>query len=527
MTSPAEARKVVFSSTDTGWSGNKATQSGDYPRGAGGLSAEEDQSGEGGTHAGLRNLMKWGLFTIVLGAGALGATYFAQDISARPSRMSDDLMPVTAWTQHQAAFSTASADQTAGFAERDLDPSTYAYIAELTVPEGVMEARNRAPQEQVVTVRRGDTLMKLLVDAGIERGEAFQAIEGLSTVFDPRHLRAGQDITLTFLPPASVKLPLETEMEHKASLLGLSLQPSVEREVSVRRGDDGVFAAEEIEHEFDAVTVLRSGRIKSSLYEAAVDAGVPIAVLWEMVRTFSYDVDFQRDIQPGDRFEILFEELRNDAGDVVNTGAVRYAAMVIGGKSMPLYRFEPRTGEFDFFDPRGHSVKKALLRTPVDGARLSSGFGMRHHPVLGYSRMHRGVDFAAATGTPIMAAGAGTVARAGWFGAYGKYVQIRHNNEFATAYAHMSRIAPNLQPGSRIQQGQIIGYIGSTGRSTGPHLHYEILKGGEQVNPLNVKFPTGEVLAGKLLAKFEQDRLRTDRLITDLRRDLLLAANGE
>lgn len=474
--------------------------------------------------------MKWGVFGAVMMAGALGVGYFAQDLSARPSRMLlEDIGPVTAWTQHRTAESTAGiqAATPGRLSERDLDPSTYEYIASLTVPEGAMEAARREPQEQVVTVRRGDTLMKLLVDAGIERGEAHMAIEGLSVVFDPRHLKPGQDITLTFLPPASVKLPDENELEKKASLIGIALQPSVEREVSVKRGDDGSFAAEEIEHEFQSVAVLRGGRINSSLYEAAVDAGVPIAVLWEMVRTFSYDVDFQRDIQPGDNFEILFEEMRNDAGDVVNTGSVLYAAMTIGGKTMPLYRFEPRPGEFDFFDPRGHSVKKALLRTPVDGARLSSGFGMRRHPVLGYSKMHRGVDFAAPTGTPIMAAGAGTVVKAGWFGAYGKYVQVRHTDEFATAYAHMSRIAPNLKPGARIQQGQIIGYIGTTGRSTGPHLHYEILKDGAQVNPLSVKFPTGEVLKGQLLAQFQKDRLTADRQIAALRREMQLAAIGE
>lgn len=411
-----------------------------------------------------------------------------------------------------------------GFAERELDPSTYSHIASTRLPDGVVAALQRAPTEQVVTVKRGDTLMKLLVDAGIERGEAHQAIEGLSSIYDPRQLRPGQDITLTFLPPASLKLPLEIEIERKSALLGLALQPDVAREVQVRRDGNGGFAAEQIEFPLQSVTVLRGGRINSSLYETAIDAGIPIAALWEMVRAFSFDVDFQRDIQPGDRFDILFEELRNEAGDVVNTGAVHYASMTLSGKTMPIYRFEPRPGEFDFYDPRGESVRKALLRTPIDGARLSSGYGMRKHPILGYGKMHRGIDFAAPTGTPIMAAGSGTIAKAQWFGAYGRYVSIRHNSEFATAYAHMSRIAPGIKPGGRVQQGQVIGYVGTTGRSTGPHLHYEVLKGSSQVNPMNVKFPAGEKLEGKDLARFQQARQSTERQIANLRHEMQVAA---
>ncbi len=523
----------------------------------------------GGTHAGRWHGMRGRILAVIATAAVLGIGYFAQDLAARDAQPSPrDAYPVTQRPQVAAAPSFPAAAQAGtqpgtqaavpaeriasrgssaeqardwtwlsrwfgdgdnasrpgGFAERELDPSTYAHLASTRLPEGVVAALQRAPTEQVVTVKRGDTLMKLLVDAGIERGEAHQAIEGLSSVYDPRQLRPGQDITLTFLPPASLKLPLEIEIERKSALLGLALQPDVAREVQVRRDGNGGFAAEQIEFPLQSVTVLRGGRINSSLYETAIDAGIPIAALWEMVRAFSFDVDFQRDIQPGDRFDILFEELRNEAGDVVNTGAVHYASMTLSGKTMPIYRFEPRPGEFDFYDPRGESVRKALLRTPIDGARLSSGYGMRRHPVLGYGKMHRGIDFAAPTGTPIMAAGSGTVAKAQWFGAYGRYVSIRHNSEFSTAYAHMSRIAPGIKPGGRVQQGQVIGYVGTTGRSTGPHLHYEVLKGGGQVNPMNVKFPAGEKLEGKDFARFQKERQGVERQIADLRREMQVAS---
>ncbi|MFN3460874.1 MAG: M23 family metallopeptidase [Oceanibaculum sp.] len=512
----------------------------------------------GGTHAGRWHGMKGRAIAVIAAATLVGLGYFAQDLAARDAQQPVTQRPQVAatpsfpsatqpaTTQQPAASlpSTAQPDRAAsrdwnwlsrwfgegdgagrpnGFSERDLDPSTYAHLAATQLPEGVIAALQREPTEQVVTVKRGDTLMKLLVDAGIERGEAHQAIEGLSSLYDPRQLRPGQDITLTFLPPTSLKLPLEIEIERKSALLGLSLQPSVEREVQVRRDGNGGFAAEQIEYPLQTVTVLRGGRINSSLYETAIDAGIPIAALWEMVRAFSFDVDFQRDIQRGDRFDILFDELRNEAGDVVNIGTVHYASMTLSGKTMPIFRFEPRPGEFDFFDPRGESVRKALLRTPIDGARLSSGYGMRRHPILGFDRMHRGIDFAAPTGTPIMAAGSGTIAKAEWFGAYGRYISVRHNNEFSTAYAHLSRFAPGIRAGVRVQQGQVIGYVGTTGSSTGPHLHYEVLKGGTQVNPINVKFPAGEKLEGKALARFQQARQGMERQIADLRREMQVA----
>jgi murein DD-endopeptidase MepM/ murein hydrolase activator NlpD len=240
-------------------------------------------------------------------------------------------------------------------------------------------------------------------------------------------------------------------------------------------------------------------------------------VLVEMIRIFSFDVDFQRELQPGDSFEVLYEALFEDDGSLAKTDGVLYASLTLSGERLDLYNFTPHSGHSDFFDGKGQSVRKTLMRTPIDGARLSSRFGMRKHPVLGYSRLHKGTDFAAPRGTPIYAAGDGVVESAGRNGAYGKYLRIRHNSTYKTAYAHMKRIAKGMRRGKRVRQGQIIGYVGSTGRSTGPHLHYEVLRGGRQVNPLKIKLPSGEKLKAADLESFERQRERIDALREQVR----------
>jgi murein DD-endopeptidase MepM/ murein hydrolase activator NlpD len=229
-----------------------------------------------------------------------------------------------------------------------------------------------------------------------------------------------------------------------------------------------------------------------------------------MIRIFSFDVDFQRELQPGDSFEVLYEALFEDDGSLAKTDGVLYASLTLSGERLDMYNFTPQSGHDDFFDRKGQSVRKTLMRTPIDGARLSSRFGMRKHPVLGYTRQHKGVDFAAPRGTPIYAAGDGVIESAGRNGGYGKYLRIRHNSTYKTAYGHMTRIAKGMRRGKRVRQGQIIGYVGSTGRSTGPHLHYEVLRGGRQVNPLKIKLPSGEKLKAADLASFQRHRAGID-----------------
>jgi murein DD-endopeptidase MepM/ murein hydrolase activator NlpD len=242
------------------------------------------------------------------------------------------------------------------------------------------------------------------------------------------------------------------------------------------------------------------GTIHGSLFEAAMAQGVPVAMLTEMIKIFSYDVDFQRDIQPDDRFELMFERGTDKR---FNDAKLLYASMTLSGKEIKLYRYVDPEGNVDYYTPAGESAKKALLKTPVDGAKISSGFGMRFHPILHYTTQHKGIDFAVMTGTPVMAAGSGTVEVAGVNGSYGIYVRIKHDGSHETAYAHLSRLAKGIRPGSHVTQGQTIAYSGSTGRSTGPHLHYEVLVNESQVNPMSVKFQSGRKLTGKELAKFE------------------------
>jgi murein DD-endopeptidase MepM/ murein hydrolase activator NlpD len=247
------------------------------------------------------------------------------------------------------------------------------------------------------------------------------------------------------------------------------------------------------------------GKIENSLFVDAQAQGLPDSVILELIKLYSFGVDFQRELQPGNTFEVLYEQYITDDGSVVpGKGNIVYARLGLDGRVMPLYRYEDKAGEVEYFDTTGASAKKPLMKTPIDGARISSGFGMRFHPILGYTKMHKGIDFAAPRGTPIYAAGDGVIEKAGKFSSYGNYCRIRHRAGLETAYAHMQGFHAGIRPGSRVKQGQVIGYVGTTGRSTGPHLHYEILIGGKQVNPAGVKLAGGRALGGKDLKAFRQ-----------------------
>ncbi len=370
-------------------------------------------------------------------------------------------------------------------------------------------------------VGRGDTLMVMLVGAGVPRREAHEAIVALREFYDPRKLMPGQEIRVTLSEPT------DAGEVGSIRLLALGLQPNVEQELRVTRGVDDGFVAETVARRLLRVAINAEGRIDNNLSAAAQEAGLPMPVLVEMIRIFSFDVDFQRELQPGDSFEVLYEALFEDDGSLAKTDGVLYASLTLSGQRLDMYNFTPHEGHTDFFDNKGQSVRKTLMRTPIDGARLSSGFGMRKHPVLGYSRLHKGTDFAAPRGTPIYAAGDGVVELAGRNGAYGNYLRIRHNSTYKTAYAHMKRIAKGMRRGKRVSQGQIIGYVGSTGRSTGPHLHYEVLRGGRQVNPLKIRLPSGEKLKAAELESFKRHRARIDTLRQQVRDgDAVVAQTG-
>ena len=342
-----------------------------------------------------------------------------------------------------------------------------------------------------LTVAPGDTLMALLTGAEIPRPEAHAAIMALSKVFKPRDLKPGTAVTVT-----RKKAPADRALQR----IDLAVDPR--RDIAVRRDETGRFKAAVLEQALTTHATRASGVIRSSLYLAGQRAELPPTVLARLIRIFSFDVDFQRDVQPDDSFDLMFERHYDDTGTPVVEGNILIAEMVLSGKRVRLYRHRTRDGDTDYYDEKGHSVRKALVLTPIDGARISSGFGRRRHPILGYTKMHRGIDFAAPRGTPVYAAGHGTVEAAGRNGGYGKYVRIRHKGSYKTAYAHLRGFARGVSRGRRVRQGQTIGYVGSTGRSTGPHLHYEILRNGRQMNPKRLNLPSGRKLAGVELKRF-------------------------
>jgi murein DD-endopeptidase MepM/ murein hydrolase activator NlpD len=356
---------------------------------------------------------------------------------------------------------------------------------------------------QVLRARPGDTLAGMLTGAGMGRGEAVAAIDALRKFYNPRLIRPGNEIRMEFSP--------EPKTSGAGRLQALSLSPAFNRQVTVVRATDGTFSANEREKPLTRKLVRADGTIKHSLYIDGLKAGLSAPILVALIRAYSWDVDFQRGVHPGDGFEVMFERLHETDGPAVFNGDIVYAALTLQGVRHAMYRHEMANGDVDYFDEKGRSAKKALMRTPIDGARLSSGYGRRKHPILGYTKMHRGLDFAAPRGTPIYAAGSGTIEHAGRNGAYGKYIRIRHNGTYKTAYGHMRRLVRGMRKGKRVRQGQIIGYVGTTGRSTGPHLHYEILQGGRQVNPRRLKMPSGRKLKGTELARFQSARALIER----------------
>ena len=276
------------------------------------------------------------------------------------------------------------------------------------------------------------------------------------------------------------------------------------------------FIANKIEKVLYKKTSLSEGIIKSSLFRAAQKDNIEAEVIVEFARIFGFEIDFQRDIRKNDIFQIVYDKFVDDDGEVQKNGDIVYAYMKNRGKEIALYRFVDQKGIPGYYQTNGKSIEKALMKTPINGARLSSTFGMRKHPILGYNKMHRGTDFAAPKGTPIMASGSGTVEVAKWWGAYGKYIRIKHNSKYKTAYAHLNNYARGIRPGVKVKQGQIIGYVGSTGRSTGPHLHYEVLVNGKRKNSQRLKLPSGRTLKGTDREKFEISRIRIDVMRSNL-----------
>jgi murein DD-endopeptidase MepM/ murein hydrolase activator NlpD len=403
-------------------------------------------------------------------------------------------------------------------AEGTADP--YAGFEARIVPENVTLFPKTGPQvtggnawnERVVTVKKGDSIATVLRDLGAAADE----IKGFAGALGPRGrdggLKEGQRLRVLLAPagvgqrlqPIRVMVIGDTAVEAVVALSDAGKYVSVD----VQQVGAGVQEAEE-DDETDANAV----RLYQSLYETALRNQVLRPVIEDLVRIYSYDVDFQRRTQPGDAFEVFYAG--EDDPTVDAKSDVLYAALTVGGETKKYYRYQTSDDSLvDYYDETGKSAKKFLVRKPVITGIMRSGFGFRKHPILGYLKMHTGVDWAAPNGTPIYASGNGTIEKAGWESGYGKYVRLRHTNGYETAYGHMSGFARGIQPGVRVRQGQVIGYVGSTGLSTGAHLHYEIMVNGHFVDPMRIKLPRGRVLDGPLLAGFERERERIDGIMS-------------
>ena len=363
------------------------------------------------------------------------------------------------------------------------------------------------PTDETFQLARGETLVDALVDRGVSSEAARSLVNAVNPVFPTAMIKEGTAFELTLdrqfdFYGREVIFPVE-----------LSFQPGPNETLTVEADEDGRFQA--------AIAGAKAGaksqyaqfdhfrtrsKVGSSLYGAAKDNKVPGYIISEFTRVFAYDVDFQRQVKANDTFDIFYGNPLT--GSSSKRKVLHYAQLTLDGKTRTYYRFTTADGQTDYYDEKGQSAQKSLLKTPVSGARLTSGFGMRRHPLLGYSKMHAGVDFGVPQGTPIRAAGSGVVQVAGRYGAYGIAVEIKHNNKYETLYGHMSKMAAGIRRGVKVNQGQIIGYVGSTGRSTGPHLHYEVHVNGRPVNPSRIKAAGGKQLAGKDLAKFKQHKAR-------------------
>ena len=356
-----------------------------------------------------------------------------------------------------------------------------------------------------LTVGRGDLLASLFEKVGTEKSEASAIMEAMAPVFSASDLKQGQQIRFYLLPAPSDTGQMEPVKVSVFAKGGTHI-------VSVTRNKHGNLVAN-TEAEPADTSAKNQGPARATLYtsfyEAALKQNLPAETILKLLRVHSYDVDFKQKVKPGDTFEVFFDGDGTDR----DTGEVLYTSMTVDGQMRKFFRFRTPDDMVDYYDDQGNSAKKFLMRNPVKGGRYTSGFGDRRHPLLRYIRMHTGVDWAAPTGTPILAAGDGTVERVGREGGYGNYVRIRHANGFATAYGHMSRYAPGMEPGIKVKQGQMIGFVGSTGMSTGPHLHYEVLVNNKFVNPMTIQVPRGLQLNGRELAEFQKERRRIEVLM--------------
>ena len=355
-------------------------------------------------------------------------------------------------------------------------------------------------------IKKGDTIQKILQQYKIQNNEIQTVIKQYKKYGNPNKLLVGNKIDIT------VKKNLDKD---KSSLLKFSVPMTKSTTIEITRDSENKIISKKIITKLYKKKILSENIIKNNLYSSAVDANINPDTIIEFARIFGFEIDFQRDIRKNDYFRILFEKYFDENGEFIKSGSILYAYMNVNGREISLYKFGSDK-EYGYFDINGKSVEKALMKTPINGARLSSSFGLRKHPILGFNKLHTGTDFAAPMGTPIMASGSGTITRAKWCGGGGNCIKIKHNSTYETVYAHMKSFAKGIKVGKKVRQGEIIGYVGSTGMSTGPHLHYEVIVNGKKVNSQTLKLPSGKILKDNERTQFEILRIKTDVLIAEL-----------
>ena len=372
-----------------------------------------------------------------------------------------------------------------------------------TLNEVIKNLKPRFTYEEF-RIKEGDTFEKLLRELNVNQNEKDIVISNLSKFKLINKLFKGQNISFRLDNNNPVKI-IEISIE----------QTKTKKYVFYRADNLNKFEYKEIDKDLRRKVVFKEAEIINSLYSGAINVGIQPNVIIDFARIYGFQIDFQRDIWKNDRFQIIYETFLDANQKVLDTGNILYANLILQGKKNDLYIFKTKDG-FEHFDAAGKSIKKSLMKTPINGARLSSSFGMRKHPILGYNKMHRGTDFAAPEGTPIMASGDGKIIRARWCGGGGNCIKIRHNSTYETVYAHLKNFARGIKEGKRVKQGQIIGYVGSTGMSTGPHLHYEVIINGKKVNSQKLKLPSGKILKGKERKLFEVSKIKLNVLKSEL-----------
>ena len=353
-------------------------------------------------------------------------------------------------------------------------------------------------------ISSGETFDKILNNYSISNEEILEIKKNLNSDYNLNNLKTNLDIKFTI------------DQSNNKKITSFLFPVSRTEKIQLTKNlDTNIFEKKIIITNLNKKILFKEGKITESLYKTAVDLNVQPNIIIEFARIYGFQVDFQRDIRKNDNFQIMYEVFQDDNGKAFETGNIIFADLKLSGTNNSLYYFDKKGSE-GHYDQNGKSVEKALMKTPINGARLSSAFGMRKHPIDGYNKMHRGTDFAAPMGTPIMASGSGVITRARWCGGGGNCVKIKHNSTYETIYAHMKNFARGIKEGSRVKQGQIIGYVGSTGNSTGPHLHYEVVVNGKKINSQKLKLPSGKTLKGKEREVFEVTRIKLDVLKSEL-----------